>query len=180
MAPLQTIAASGFGDGVFGRLAQRSPAPINPTRTLVEMASRVVARQQPTTTVVTTNTGTTGKTRTPGQIAGIVIGSVVGFLLLLWIIRSCANMSKPAQWGSTFEPEREREKPASYGYPSSHRHRSHSRHSHRSPRRSSVVRPIIVEQRGRSPRAPPAVYQTRRDYDGRDLRRAGGSRRSRY
>lgn len=38
----------------------------------------------------TSTTGLTG-----GAIAGIVIGSIAGFLLLVWIIRSCTNLGAP-------------------------------------------------------------------------------------
>ncbi|KAH7153201.1 hypothetical protein EDB81DRAFT_449613 [Dactylonectria macrodidyma] len=117
---------------------------------------QLVQRQDAPTATVTviadsgngTKTGLTG-----GAIAGIVIGSVVGILLLIWIIRSCFNLGAPPQ---------EREK--WYRDPPRHRHRSRSGH-----RRSSISMPppvIIQDSRSRSRhrRASPSyVYATEAD-----------------
>jgi len=185
MAPL--LSASATPGGILSRLAESASAHIHPTRTMSEVASKVVPRQATTTTVVTEDPDA-ARTLSGGAIAGIVIGSVAGFLLLLWIIRSCSNLNDTGTWGRTFEPDHEKPpvRTDRYSYPYHHEtHRSRSRHSHHShsPRRSVEVRPVYYEDRprGRSPRAPPAVYTTRRDLDGRDLRRASGSsRRYRY
>ncbi|KAI1396552.1 hypothetical protein F4819DRAFT_130766 [Hypoxylon fuscum] len=187
MAPFLPAAASDGGS--IGQILARKIEHLNPTRTLPDAVTKVLAaRQQGTTTVVAETTGG-GTTLSGGAIAGIVVGSVAGVLLILWLIRSCTNLGRPGGWGNSFEPENE--KPAThhhYGhstrYPREthgHRHRSHSRHSHhshRSPRRTSVVsvtRPVYVEQSGRSrsPRAPPVAYYS----DGRDARRSRDSRR---
>ncbi|KAL7620611.1 hypothetical protein AAE478_009606 [Parahypoxylon ruwenzoriense] len=137
------------------------PAP-SPTRTLPRAISGVIAaRQQAPTAVVAQENGEATQTLSGGAIAGIVIGSIAGFLLLLWVIRSCGNLGHPGIWGATFEPDNE--KP-----PSS-----------RGPHRTSVVsvtRPVYVEQRGRSPRAPPPVYYS----DSRDLRRSNDGRGYRH
>ncbi|KAI1264923.1 hypothetical protein F5Y18DRAFT_71048 [Xylariaceae sp. FL1019] len=163
-----------------------------PTRTLPDLISRVITARQDTT-VTTTSTvvpasTSHGITLSGGAIAGIVIGSIVGFLLILWLIRSCTNLGNPGLWGSTFEPGNE--KPPS-NYPSAPRHhhsssarRSRSRHSHqsRSPRRVSVVtaqQPVVYKTRSRSPQPPPAAYYGRRSTDGRDVRRSSDARRYR-
>ncbi|KAH9903758.1 hypothetical protein F4778DRAFT_790838 [Xylariomycetidae sp. FL2044] len=181
------------------------------TRTVPQAITKILsARQGATTTTVVSESPTSssssdddGKTAlSGGAIAGIVIGSIAGFLLLLWLIRSCVNLNHPEIWGRTFEPEHEKPS-ASYDHyarrgGSSHRHhsrhgghhhnhnhnhRSRSRHSHRSsPRRVEVVnttttRPVYpeqqVQQRGRSPRAPQAVYYG----DPRQARRVSSGRR---
>ncbi|KAI0881409.1 uncharacterized protein GGS22DRAFT_57637 [Annulohypoxylon maeteangense] len=169
-----------------GRVLVHELKNIKPTRTLPNVVTRVLsARQQGTTTVVTTSTGGPTNNLSGGAIAGIVIGSIIGFLFLLWIIRSCINWRNPGAWGNTFEPDNEKPPHTHYyggstRYPREihgHRHRSHSRHSHRSPRRTSVVsvtRPAYADRhRSRSPRAPPAAYYA----DGRDVRRSGDGRR---
>ncbi|KAI1332472.1 hypothetical protein F5Y16DRAFT_357872 [Xylariaceae sp. FL0255] len=150
--------------GLGGLLSHPYPSStIIPTQTLPEVASNVLtARQGATTTVVAQSSG--AATLSGGAIAGIVIGSIVGFLLILWIIRSCLNLGSPGLWGATFAPEREK-----YVEPQRHHssRRSRSRHSHHShnPRRVSVVettRPASYSRRSRSPRAPPAAYQRER------------------
>ncbi|KAI1407594.1 hypothetical protein F5Y13DRAFT_125176 [Hypoxylon sp. FL1857] len=180
MAPvLPTPASDGSS---IGQILVRELEHIKPTRTLPAAITKVLAARQGTTTVVAQDNGNSSQTLSGGAIAGIVIGSIAGFLILLWIIRSCVNFRNPGAWGTTFEPDNE--KPPSSHYHAStrypretHGHRSHSRHSHHShrhhsPRRTSVVsitRPVYVEQpRGRSPRAPPAAYYSdRRSSDGR-------------
>ncbi|KXJ86241.1 hypothetical protein Micbo1qcDRAFT_168532 [Microdochium bolleyi] len=168
---------------------------VEPTTTTLQAATRVVAARQVTTTIVSepvvVDNGLSG-----GAIAGIVIGSIAGFLLICWIIRACMNWGRPGEWGTTFEPDHEkparRRRGPDYRYHhethGGHRSRSrHSHHSHRSPRRSVEMRDVYyaretqpqrMPSRGRSPREPPAVYQVRPEANARDARRA--SRGSRY
>ncbi|KAH9986262.1 hypothetical protein F4779DRAFT_305800 [Xylariaceae sp. FL0662B] len=181
MAPLLTAPAP------IGRLLQREPAQTTPTKTLPRAITKVLAARQATTTVVQGSEDSSSTQLSGGAIAGIVVGSIAGLLLLIWIIRSCSNLGNPRGWGATFGADPEPEKlSAAYRYPSeTHGHRSrsrHSRHSHHSPRRTSIVevdRPVYYGQRGRSPRPPPPAYYSR-EMDGRDLRRASGSRRHRH
>ncbi|KAI0160526.1 hypothetical protein GGR57DRAFT_455641 [Xylariaceae sp. FL1272] len=157
-----------------------------PTRTLPDLVSRVItARQDSTvTTTSTVVTASHGTTLSGGAIAGIVIGSIAGFLLILWLIRSCTNLGNPGLWGSTFEPGHEKPQPPPTYYPSGGARRSRSRHSHHShsPRRLSVVspqQPVVYKTRSRSPQPPPAAYYGRRSTDGRDVRRSSDARRYR-
>ncbi|KAH7133239.1 hypothetical protein B0J13DRAFT_561903 [Dactylonectria estremocensis] len=144
MAPLQSSPGTNAGKQLVKSLAT---ATVNPPQ--------LVQRQDAPTATVTvfadsgngTRTGLTG-----GAIAGIVIGSVVGVLLLIWIIRSCFNLGAPPQ---------EREK--WYRDPPRHRHRSRSTR-----RRSSISVPppvIIQDSRSRSRRhaSPSYVYATEAD-----------------
>ncbi|ROW04387.1 hypothetical protein VSDG_00950 [Cytospora chrysosperma] len=55
----------------------------------------VEARQS--TTTVQSDQSSSGSNLSSGAIAGIVIGSVVGFLLLLWIFKSFSNLGAPPQ-----------------------------------------------------------------------------------
>ncbi|KAI1109777.1 hypothetical protein F5Y14DRAFT_455716 [Nemania sp. NC0429] len=157
---------------------------LEPTRTLAQSLTRILASRQQTTTVIADDSGTQGTVLSGGAIAGIVIGSIAGFLLLLWVIRSCMNMGRPETWGNnTYEPEREKRRASSGTYHvetttpyrhhhDRHHHRSHSHHHHsRSPRRVAVV-PL-------EPRTPPAAYYGgRSSYDER--RRSGDARGYRY
>ncbi|KAI0108874.1 hypothetical protein GGR51DRAFT_513408 [Nemania sp. FL0031] len=154
---------------------------IKATRTLPEAITKVLPARQATTTVVTDGSTSGGSVLSGGAIAGIVIGSIAGFLLLWWIVRSCGIMRRPSTWGDAYEPARE--KPSSYHHPETSRRRnSHSGHHHhhhhhsRSPRRVDVevVQPVGYGSRGRSPRAPPAAYYS----DGR--RRSSDARGYRY
>ncbi|CAJ2500156.1 Uu.00g030090.m01.CDS01 [Anthostomella pinea] len=198
MAPIvSTSALSGL---ITPLLPRAEPtASTTPTRTIPQALSRIISARQAATTTVVSNDGNGGdgaSTLTGGAIAGIVIGSIAGFLLLLWLIRSCLNLKQPGIWGSTFGADRDEKVPpprnqayyAQSTHGNRHRSRSHGGHGHRSrsrhsPRRTtevvSVTRPVYVEQRGRSPRAPQNVYVARGSMDGRDLRRASDSRRYR-
>ncbi|KAI1737755.1 hypothetical protein F4680DRAFT_205500 [Xylaria scruposa] len=154
--------------------------PSEVTRTIPEAVTKVLASRQSTTTVVTDGSSSGGTTLSGGAIAGIVIGSIAGFLLLLWILRSCGVWGRPGLWGTAYEPDHEKPPPhmSTYHASTPYARRSHSRHSHhshrhhhsRSPRRVDVVQPVVAT-RGRSPRAPPAAYYGgRRSSDARQYR----------
>ncbi|KAM0202442.1 hypothetical protein ACHAPI_001634 [Fusarium lateritium] len=113
----------------------------------------LVARQNTETVTVTTASdgGNNAQTLSGGAIAGIVIGSIAGFLLILWIVRSCLNLGAPPQEREKWYHYKE-EQPRRH----SHNHRSRSRRSHRSS--ISAPPPIVVRdsrsrshRRGRSP-----------------------------
>lgn len=88
-----------------------------------------------------------------GAIAGIVIGSIAGFLLLLWIFKSCSNIGAPPQ---------EKREPAWYDDDvggGSRRTRGRSRHNSR--RGSYYVHDAHAPRRSRSREVRtvhPAVY----------------------
>ncbi|KAG6058530.1 hypothetical protein E4U17_007976 [Claviceps sp. LM77 group G4] len=114
------------------------PIPEHPTRTTNTIASKsaLFARQAPPTVTVTVPApapSDDSSTLNAGAIVGIVIGSVTGILLLIWIIRSCFNLGEPRQ---------ERESMYHYVKPE-RRHRHHSRHSSR-PRRYSYTSEISI------------------------------------
>lgn len=160
---------------------QALPALLKATRTLSQAPSKVLPRQVVTTTIVANNDPDDAATLSDGAIAGIVIGSIVGFLILLWIIRSCINLAHPGIWGQTFGASTEKVDEPDYHehrHHHHHRHRSHSRHSSyggRSPRRRSTSRPVYVHEQTvtRRLRTPSPVYYAR---DSRELGRSGRGR----
>lgn len=138
-----------------------------PTRTLPAALTRLLPRQDPTTTVVVdANEGgsSSGSGLDGGAIAGIVIGTVVGVLLLWWIIRACAAPRGPDPgrqgWYDDTVPPPSRSRSRSHGR--RHRHYRHHDRSRRrsSRRRSSTARPVVIEGKyGYAvPRRPSATY----------------------
>ncbi|KAI0452311.1 hypothetical protein F5B21DRAFT_483655 [Xylaria acuta] len=161
------------------------------TRTIPQAITKVLTSRQATTTVVSddSSSSSSSPSLSGGAIAGIVVGTIAGVLLLLWIIRSCGIMGTPRIWGTTYEPDHEKPPPhmSTYHANTPYARRSHSRHSRRShhhhhsrsPRRVEVVQPVAYETRGRSPRAPPAAYYGgRTSYD--DRRRSSDARQHRH
>ncbi|KAF5022037.1 hypothetical protein F66182_5920 [Fusarium sp. NRRL 66182] len=156
MAPLSSPQDLGLGQ----ILARALSSP-----TLSQPPTLVARQNTETVTVVTTSDGDDGDggtTLSGGAIAGIVIGSILGFLLLLWIVRSCLNLGAPPQ---------EREKWYHYKEDQPRRHSRHHRSRSRRSRRSSISAPppIVVRdstsRSGRSGRRgrSPGYYGSERD-----------------
>lgn len=128
----------------------------------------------------------------PGTVVGIVLGSVAGFLLILWLIYTCVNFNA-ARGVSTYEEEtvvrrRSRSPRSSRRSPSRHApSRSRSRSEvievsrHRSPPRQRETRreTVILEERSRP--APPPVEREEDIVEVIEehspVRRSSGSRR---
>lgn len=121
------------------------------------------ARQAATTVTVTATPDCGGGTNlSGGAIAGIVIGSVVGTLVLLWVVRSCFNLGASPQEREVLYHDIE---------PKRHRHRSRPRrYSHSSD--ISTPAPVIItdSSRARSSQRPAYVYTDDRGR-GRKVRR---------
>ncbi|KAJ4148123.1 hypothetical protein LMH87_002609 [Akanthomyces muscarius] len=134
-----------------------------PSRTVPLHARQAASAATATVTVTVTSTPDShggAANLTGGAIAGIVIGSVVGVLLLIWVVRSCFNLGGPSPkpeidpWYGRHEPK--------------HHHRHHHHRRPRSSRRSRSSSltipppPVVVRQetrsRGRRPSGSRNVY----------------------
>mgnify|MGYP005989106143 CR=1 FL=1 len=138
-----------FSGSIVARVLDLQEATrADPTAVSADSEPASIVQRAPEATVTVVSSGSSGKsggvTLSGGAIAGIVIGSIVGFLLLLWVFRSCMNLGAPPQ-------EREslyRDIDTKPHYQSRHRHRHR-----RSPSSGGVSTP---------PRAVVREYSTRR------------------
>ncbi|KAK6957789.1 hypothetical protein Daesc_000578 [Daldinia eschscholtzii] len=101
----------------------------------------------------------------PGAVAGIVLGSVAGFILLLWIIYWCVNLGSPApavEEGSVSGVGASSSVVSYRSRPKVHRHR-HSHHSRSSQQYSPHRRKETIEitRRDRTVRRSPSSSPAR-------------------
>ncbi|KAK1990855.1 hypothetical protein LX36DRAFT_663834 [Colletotrichum falcatum] len=163
--------ASPFSDALAG-----AATALHPTRTLARPLRDILARQVVTTvtaTPETTEDSASDSNLSGGAIAGIVLGSIAGFLLLLWIVRSCGMWSRPAEWSDkdVIDDRRYRGRSPGSRHHRRHQHRYHhetsrSRHSHPSYEINEVrySQPVVYDKRrtSASPVPPANVYRTSR------------------
>lgn len=197
MAPLPlphipALTVDKFENFIFKRVVypalQGVEAIHHPTRTLSAITKRQDAPPAATVTVIqqTNNDNddddpTDASTLSGGAIAGIVIGSIAGLLLLIWIFRSCSNLGAPPtddkpNGKAWYDGVRGEDPPRHIGgvrhSRSRSRHSHHRGHStHRSHSRRSSMRevPVVVAQ-------PTYVYEDRRGRSGRRSRSRSVSR----
>lgn len=152
MAPFPSISGLGWPKSLPRSLG---------TATIPDIPSVVRRQNAPATVTIISESNSGGANLSGGAVAGIVIGSVIGVLLILWIIRSCFNLGSPPQ-------DREmlyRDVPP---------RRRHSHHAHiRRASSISVPPPVFIQQsrsRSRS-RRPSATYVYTEKPRGRSGRR---------
>ncbi|KAL8700351.1 MAG: hypothetical protein Q9224_001007 [Gallowayella concinna] len=161
------------------------------TQPLTDSLKSLARRQQAPPKLIPETYAGLNKGPPPGTVVGIVLGSVAGFLLILWLIYTCVNFNA-ARGVSTYEEEtvvrrRSRSPRSSRRSPSRHApSRSRSRSEvievsrHRSPpRRETRRETVIMEERSRPPPAPVEreddIVEVIEEHS--PVRRSSGSRR---
>lgn len=160
----------------FTNLPTRTDHPIQP---LTSTLTSLFRRQAAAPTVIPTTYAGLNAGPPPGEVVGIVFGSVGGFLLILWLIYTCFNMVGGNSSSSVEEEVAVRRRS----------------HSPRRPPSRSRSRSEVIETRQRSPRRETrreretvVIEETRRPVTREDdfvevieehspPRRSGGSRR---
>lgn len=112
----------------------------------------LVARQDnaPATVTVYVNQGGGNDGLSGGEIAGIVIGSVVGFLLLLWLIFRCTGGRAPREPPRRDSAYYHHEEPK-YRHGGGSRHRSRHSHSRRRSGSMHAPPPVVIREYSRGP-----------------------------
>ena len=123
-----------------------------------DMGSHLVRRQQNPVVIIPTFYSDMDDSPAPGTVVGAVLGSVVGFLLILWLINSCLNRGGGAAVEEDDYVGQERRASRSSRHSHSHSH-SHSRSSPpvpRSPPRTEthIEERVIIEDTRRTTRSP--------------------------
>lgn len=102
----------------FASLAKRLPADLD----AVHSRLLAVLKRQQNPEIIPTTYGSINSGPAPGTVVGIVLGSVGGFLLVLWLIYTCAQFGNPGGSGSSYtESVVVRERRKSHGSRSSRR-----------------------------------------------------------
>ncbi|KAH9861714.1 hypothetical protein J1614_011467 [Plenodomus biglobosus] len=108
----------------------------------------------------------------PGTVVGIVLGSVAGFLLIVWLLYSLTNGSNRSGGTTAMAGEEEivvRRRRNSHGNVSRARSSRQMREVSRSPRRSSGRSQIIVDERRPPTRTRSIIVEDRRRVPGDDV-----------
>ncbi|APA09191.1 hypothetical protein sscle_04g039610 [Sclerotinia sclerotiorum 1980 UF-70] len=175
------------------------PSPPKFAKILTRLTSRQTTISDPS--IIPTTYGEQNNSPSPGTIVGIVLGSVGGFLLLLWLLYTCFTMRRSATESTFTEDVTFRENSRRRSHNSRRSSRPHSRRvsttekveirRQRSRNRSSTpVRVVREEVRQEARRPPPVervVVEERRPppaervvvEERREVRRSRDERRSR-
>ncbi|KAB8299305.1 hypothetical protein EYC80_001380 [Monilinia laxa] len=131
----------------ISRLSQPRNVQLSSSSNLAKIFTLLISRQATSgdPSIIPTTYGEQNTSLAPGTIAGIVLGSVGGFLLLLWLLYTCCTLGRPAAQATYREDVTVRENV---------RRRSHNSHRSSRPhsRRVSTAEKVEVRrQRSRSP-----------------------------
>lgn len=138
--------------------------PLVASRTIeipsLDLPSRVRLHARQTTETVPGNYPDLNAGPDPGTVVGIVLGSVGGFLLLLWLVYTCLQIGGRADTVSSYGTESVVTRKSRRRHSRHHHHRSPSRRETVEVRTSRVVPPperVVVEEsvRRTSSQAPP-------------------------
>lgn len=133
------------------------PVPVPPSPILDPQAatpverdsggSPVIARQAPPvqTSTVPSTYGSLYSGPQPGEVVGIVLGSVAGFIILLWLVYTCINMGNPSS--STDDISSVVTRKSRRHRSSTHHHHHHHAHGAR-PRSATVEIRTTTRERG--------------------------------
>lgn len=121
-------------------------APVQPNAAIADHASRLLTRQDDGSSGGGSSS-CSGNYLSSGAIAGIVLGTIAGTLLVLWIIRSCFNPGAPPR----VERDPMYHEPAMRTHHHSRRHSGHSGHSRRRSYSvdSSAPPPVVIREHSR-------------------------------
>jgi hypothetical protein len=99
-------------------LAKRLPLPSPQLfRTAHSQLLSIIKRQSQNPNILPTTYGSINSGPAPGTVVGIVLGSVGGFLLILWLIYTCAQFGNVGGGGSSYtESVVVRDRRKSHGY----------------------------------------------------------------
>jgi len=134
---------------IITSLAKRFPSSSS-SEPISSRILRFVKRQQ-NDAIIPTAYGSINSGPAPGTVVGIVLGSVGGFLLILWLIYTCAQFGNPSSSSSYTESVVVRDRRKSHGSQRSRRSETVEIRRDRSPVR--IVRPpperverVVVEE----------------------------------
>ncbi|KAF2195637.1 hypothetical protein K469DRAFT_699231 [Zopfia rhizophila CBS 207.26] len=152
----------------FSSLISRQPATKASSSSAIALnalSERVEVKRQVVPTIIPTYYNFNGPA--PGTVVGIVLGSVAGFLLIVWLLYSLTNLSGGAAIAGEEEiVVRRRRSRSPHSRRSRRSTRTEVREYSRSPRRRE---PVVVEERRTRPRPRSVIVEERVRVPGDDV-----------
>ncbi|TVY48225.1 hypothetical protein LOCC1_G003885 [Lachnellula occidentalis] len=164
-------------NSVLGRdpIPQPQPTSTTTTSTANSLLSRILSSKRSTSSIIPTGYGSIDSGPAPGTIVGIVIGSVAGFLLILWLLYTCLNFNGGGGNGfgggeSAYTESVPRERRKSHHSGSRRSRRDNETIEIRSQSQVRAPSPIRIVREPSPPRMERVIVEERREE-----RRGGGS-----